>query len=132
MKRFLWTTILSLVGFAIGWQDQGGRPEPVHVITVAIWFGCIGYGFGRIFDTRLPLRKISVVLWWVLTLALVGPIFSAFVPVTSFAVQVAIAGAGGALTGGIIGFAQLKISSTRRNVDRSAERAANTVPHPPL
>ena len=120
MKRFLWTTILAVAGFAIGWQDQGGRPEPVHVITVAIWFGCIGYGFGRIFDTRLPLRKMFVVLGWVLTLTLVGPIFSAFVPVTSFPVQVAIAGAAGALMGGIIGFAQLKISSTRRNVEPSS------------
>ena len=110
---------MAVGGFAIGWQDQGGRLEPQHVLLVTVWFAAIGFGFGSIFAKRRP-RKGFFVFYWALTLGLVAMIFSGFVPATNLPTQVAVAGTIGALLGLIVGVAQVKLSSSWRTVERSA------------
>jgi hypothetical protein len=118
MKRLLWTVAMAVAGFAIGWQDQGIRLDPSHVITLTVWFALIGYGFGSIFAKRLP--KWTLLVHWALTMALVGSIFAPFVPFTYYPAQVAVAGLVGALLGVVMGFVQIKSSSPRHNVEGSA------------
>ena len=117
MKRLLWTVALAVAGFAIGWKDPGVRPDPRHVVIVAVWFCCSGFGFGSIFGKRRP-RKALFLFYWVLTLALVSAIFSPFVPLTPFVERLAFASAAGALLGGAVGFAQLKFSTARQSAER--------------
>src|SRR5271163_1130722 len=69
MKKLLWTAALAVGGFALGWQDQGGRLEPQHVLLVTAWFAAIGFGFGSIFAKRRP-RKGLFVFYWAFTLGL--------------------------------------------------------------
>lgn len=119
MKRLLWTAALAVGGFALGWQDQGGRLEPQHVLLVTVWFAAIGFGFGSIFAKRRPSKGLFV-FYWAFTLGLVAMIFSGFVPASYLPTQVAIAGTIGALLGLIAGIAQVKLSSSWRTVERSA------------
>jgi membrane associated rhomboid family serine protease len=117
MKRLLWTAALAVGGFALGWQDQGGRLEPQHVLLVTVWFAAIGFGFGSIFSKRRPSNWL-LVCYWAFTLGLVAVIFSGFVPLASFPAQAAVAGAIGGLLGGAVGFAQWKLSERRHNAER--------------
>ena len=111
MKRLLWTAILAVGGFAIGWQDQGGRLEPQHVVMVTVWFAAIGFGFGSIFAKHRPSKGLFM-FYWAFTLGLVAMIFSGFVPVANLIVQVAVAGTIGTLLGLIVGVVQVKLSSS--------------------
>ncbi len=117
MKRLLWTAALAVGGFALGWQDQGGRSEPQHVLLVTVWFAAIGFGFGSIFAKRRP-RKGLFVFYWAFTLGLVAIIFSGFVPAANVTTQVVVAGTIGALLGLIVGVAQVKLSSSQSTADR--------------
>lgn len=119
MKRLLWTAALAVGGFALGWQDQGGRLEPQHVLLVTVWFAAIGFGFGSIFAKYRPSKGLFV-FYWAFTLGLVAMIFSGFVPASYLPTQVAIAGATGVLLGLIVGVAQVKLSRAWRTVERSA------------
>jgi|ERR1700733_1449570 len=119
MKRLLWTAIMAVGGFAIGWQDQGSRLETEHVLMITVWFAAIGFGFGSIFTKRPP-RKWLLVFYWVFTLGLVAMIFSGFVPAANLPTQAAIAGIIGALLGMVVGVLQVKFSSSWRAVERSA------------
>jgi len=119
MKRLLWAAVLAVGGFAIGWQDQGGRLELHHVFMVAVLFAAIGFGFGSIFAKRHSSKELFV-FYWAFTLGLVAVIFSGFVPAGSLPVQVAVAGTLGALLGLIVGVAQVKLSSSWRTGGRSA------------
>jgi hypothetical protein len=60
------------------------------------------------------------VFYWGLTLGLVAMIFSGFIPAGNHPVQVAAAGAIGAVLGLIVGLAQVKLSSSWRTAQRSA------------
>jgi hypothetical protein len=119
MKRLFWTAALAISGFALGWQDQGGRLEPRHVLLVTVWFAAIGFGFGSIFAKRRPGRGLFV-FYWAFTLGLVAMIFSGFVPAANPPTQVAVAGTVGAVLGLIVGVAQVRFSSSWRTVERSA------------
>jgi FtsH-binding integral membrane protein len=119
MKRLLWTVAMAVGGFALGWQDQGGRLEPQHVLMITVWFASIGFGFGSIFAKRRP-RKGLFVFYWAFTLGLMAMIFSGFVPVANLPTQVAVAGTIGALLGLIVGVAQVKLSSSWRTAQRLA------------
>lgn len=121
MKRLLWTVALGLGGFVMAWQSQGIRFELGRVIFMTFWFALIGYGFGRIFDRRRKLTKKFVPLWWIGTLALLGPIFSGFVPLPSRLAQICIAGVAGAVVGATAGFLQLKFPSTRHIPNSATE-----------
>jgi hypothetical protein len=109
MKRVVWTLAMTLVGFGLGWHSQGARYEPQNVAAITLWFGCIGFGFGSIFDKRRPSNGVFI-FYRAFTLALIGVFFFPFVPLSQFAAQVVIAAAVGALRGVVVGFAQLKFS----------------------
>jgi hypothetical protein len=117
MKRLSWTIALGLGGFGLAWQSQGIRFELGRVLLVTVWFALIGYGFGRIFDTGHKLPKKFFVLWWSGTLALIGPIFSGFVPLPWPPAQICVAGAVGALVGATAATLQLRLSSTQQIPD---------------
>jgi hypothetical protein len=52
VKRIVWTVGMGLAGFALGWQDQGAKYEPRHVLTVAACFAAIGLVLGTVFSRR--------------------------------------------------------------------------------
>jgi hypothetical protein len=112
MKRVVWTLAMTLVGFGLGWHSQGARYEPENVAAITLWFGCIGFGFGGIFDKRRPSKGLFI-FYRAFTLALIGVFFFPFVPLSQFAAQVVIAGLVGALLGVVVGLAQLKSSERK-------------------
>lgn len=124
MKRILWTVAMAIAGFAIGWLYQGSGIEHRYIVVVTfwiiftIWFAMIGFGFGSIFAKPRPKNGLFV-FYWATTIALVAEVFAGFVPLAFFPAKLAVAGAAGALLGGIFGFAQLKFSDRQQNSERS-------------
>jgi len=121
MKRVFWTVGVSLAGLFIGGK-AGGR---VGVIIGLIWGACIGSGFGAIFTQTMPTKRL--VVYWAVTLMLVGPFFGVVVyavprPYVS-RVQLMVAGVVGAVAGALLGLAlgalQLKRMRRRSEALRS-------------
>jgi hypothetical protein len=117
MKRVLWTAFAALAGFWFGWLGQGKPSDLVLLPILTIWGGCIGYGLGSIFDQRTPTKRLIV--YWAITLALVGSLLFPFIPFRFPVTQVGVAAAIGALVGILVGTLQLKLA-------RPKPRAAGT------
>jgi hypothetical protein len=101
MRRALWTGGVGLGGFILG-TGAG----PVGSALGALWGGAIGYGFGGIFDEKNATKR--VVVYWVGTLALVGPFFgllfgAAMRPYAS-ALPLTVTGVIGSLAGMLVGY----------------------------
>jgi hypothetical protein len=115
LKRVFWTVGVGLAGLFIG-GHAGGR---VGLIIGLIWGACIGSGFGAIFSQTMPTKRL--VVYWTVTLMLVGPFFGVVVyaaprPYVS-RVQLMVAGVVGAAAGALFGLAlgasQLKLMRRR-------------------
>jgi hypothetical protein len=93
---------VGLGGFFIGGEGGG----PAGSALGLVWGACIGYGFGSIFDNKQATKRI--VVYWGLTLALIGIFFGLVLgaPVEP-SVAGAIGAAVGALSGSLIGVIQL-------------------------
>jgi hypothetical protein len=116
MKRVFWTVGVGLAGLFIG-GHSGGR---VGLIIGLIWGACIGSGFWAIFSQTIPTKRL--VVYWAVTLMLVGPFFGVVVyaaprPYVSTA-QLATAGVVGGLLGGLLGvlIGALQLSRLRRRL----------------
>ena len=72
-RRILWTTGIALAGFFIGGKGGGLTGSGLGLL----WGGSIGYGFGSIFDQTRPTKWL--VVYWGVTLALIGPFFGLIV-----------------------------------------------------
>ena len=108
MKRILWTVGIALVGFWFGWFGQG---YPFNFAVLAIfttWGGSIGYGFGSIFDQRTPTTRLIV--YWAITLALVGSLLFPIVPLRFVPAQIGAAATISAVLGILVGIAHLKLA----------------------
>jgi drug/metabolite transporter (DMT)-like permease len=114
MKRLLWTTGLAIFGFYFGWNGQGADVDLRQVAIATVWAGCIGYGFGSIFEQRITGRRLM--LYWAATLFLVGLFFGPLLPFPSFIVRQVLGGAIGALAGILIGTVQLKLARRKSTV----------------
>jgi hypothetical protein len=112
MRRVFWTAGMALIGLFLGWTGQGINLELGKVAIATIWAGGIGYGFGSIFDQRKPTAKLIV--YWAITLALMGVFFGPLLPVASFVARQALGAVIGALVGVLVGSAHLKL--TRRKL----------------
>src|SRR5437773_1464432 len=80
-KRFFWTLGLALVGLWFGVQSVNFLTNFGLLAVCPIWGASIGYGVGTIFDQRRVGRRI--ILYWSVTLVLVGILFSPAVPLNS-------------------------------------------------
>src|ERR1700737_3285960 len=101
MKRVFWTVGLALVGLWGGWFAQGYPLTFVVLAIFTIWGGCIGYGFGNIFDQRTPTRRL--IIYWAVTLGSVGSLLFAIVPLRFLPAQVGVTAGIGALVGMLVG-----------------------------
>ncbi len=101
MKRLYWTAGVGLAGFFVG-GEAGGTSG---VIIGLIWGASIGFGFGAIFCEQRATKRL--ILYWALTLGLLGPFFGVVIeaaprPYVS-ETQLITAGALGALLAGTLG-----------------------------
>jgi hypothetical protein len=101
MRRLYWTAGVGLAGFFVGGKAGGASGALIGLI----WGASAGFGFGAIFCERRPTKLL--ILYWGLTLGLLGPFFGAVVeavprPYVS-ETQLIAAGGLGALVGGTLG-----------------------------
>ena len=101
-RRILWSIGVALVGFLIGGIASGEMGGFLGLI----WGAGIGFGFGSIFDQTDATKR--VIVYWVATIALVGPFFSLIFrrrvfPYNDSVVQQIGIGAVSALVGGLFG-----------------------------
>ena len=108
MRRLFWTVGLAIFGFYFGWNGQGGDLDLRQVAIATVWAGCVGYGFGSIFERRAPGRRL--IFYWAATLALIGLFFGPLLPIASFIVRQALGGVIGALVGVLAGTVQLTLA----------------------
>lgn len=108
MRRIFWTLGMTMIGLFLALKGQDVRVNVREVAAAGIWAGCIGYGFGSIFDQRRPGRRLIV--YWAATLALISPLFSPAVPLPSLPAQLAVVVPIGALVGVLVGTLQLKLA----------------------
>jgi hypothetical protein len=127
MKRFLWTGGMAIAGLLLGLKGQDTRSDVWWTALIVLWFACIGYGLGSIFDQKSPTRWLLV--YWAVTLALVAPFFAlpigaAMLP-DLFNVPRQQVGAGvlGALVGGFLGLVAGTIHSRRLRRSSRASRS---------
>ena len=111
MRRVFWTVGVGLGGFLIGVKGGGVQGSLLGLM----WGGSIGYGFGSIFDRKLPPKLL--VVFWAATLALVGIFFGlllgAGLHVDPSDAQTTMDGAVGAAVGAILGALVGTIQSRR-------------------
>ncbi len=106
-RWILWTAGVGFAGFLIGGIGGGDQGS----VLGFVWGACIGYGFRSIFNNQQA--TIRVVVYWGLTLALIGTFFGLVIgaPVEPSVAKETVAGAIGAaagmLSGSIIGTIQL-------------------------
>jgi hypothetical protein len=110
-RQVIWAVFVGLVGFFVGGKVNGSS----GAIVGAAWGASIGYGIGSIFSQKQAGK--SVVIYWVGTLALFGPIPALFVaavprPEISDA-SLMLAGAAGALVGALVGLPAGMLQSKR-------------------
>jgi hypothetical protein len=118
MKRILWAVGMGIAGLLLGLKGQDTPGDLWWTALIVIWAATIGYGFGSIFDQKVPTRRL--VIYWVATLALVGSFFGLLVgagmrPYASIPQRTAD-GAMGALTGALFGllFGTMQLRRLRR------------------
>jgi hypothetical protein len=111
MKKAAWTVGMALLGFWFGWFGQEYPLKYGVLAILTMWGGCIGYGFGSIFDKRTPTKRL--VIYWAITLALVGSVFFPFVPLRFPFAQIAVAAVAGALVGLLVGNLYLKLAGRK-------------------
>jgi len=143
-KRFFWTLGLALVGLWFGVKSGifltnfgllalcpiWGTCTTVEVsgsellAVCPIWGACIGYGVGTIFDQHRVGRRI--ILYWSVTLVLVGILFSPAVPPNSLSAQLAVAAGISAVVGALVGALHLELAR-RRPFDKLRVRTRKIV-----
>jgi hypothetical protein len=111
MRRAFWTFGLAAMGFFLGWTGQGVNLDLGKVLIATIWAGSIGYGFGSIFDQRRP--GLALIVYWAVTLALLGTFFGPLLPVASFIIRQVLGAAIGTLVGVLLGVVHLKVAQRR-------------------
>jgi hypothetical protein len=99
LKRILWSLGVGLGGFFIGGIGGG----PVGSAVGFVWGACVGFGFGSIFSNKQVSKR--VVVYWALTLALVGTFFGLVIgaPVEPSVAKENVVGAIGASLGALFG-----------------------------
>lgn len=115
IRRIIWTTAIALAGFFIGGKGGGLTGGGLGLL----WGGSIGFGFGSIFDQRHATRWL--VVYWAVTLALIGPFFGLIIgakPDYSLSDQV-VSGGIGAAVGMLLGliFGAIHLWRLRRKSD---------------
>lgn len=115
MRRIFWTAGMSVVGVFLALKGQDVTLNVKEVAVGGIWAGCIGYGFGSIFDQRMFGTRL--IFYWAITLALVGLFFGPLLPVGTFLVRQTLGALIAALAGVLIGTLQLR--RTRRKLRSS-------------
>jgi len=106
-RRILWTAGVALAGFFIGGIGGGVTGSGLGLL----WGGSIGYGFGSIFGQHHATKRL--VVYWGVTLALIGPFFGLIIgarpdySLSDQAVSGGIGAAVGALLGSLIGIIQI-------------------------
>jgi len=121
MRRFFWSAGLAVIGLFLGWTGQGMNLDLGKVAIATLWAGAIGYGFGSIFDQRHPGTRL--IIYWGITLALLGLFFGPLLPGASFFVGQVLGGLIGALIGTLFGIVHLKVAKRKlqaRGVGASA------------
>jgi hypothetical protein len=114
MKRIIWTLSMAVAGLFLGWKGQGSRVDLLEVGTAVIWSAAVGFGFGSIFGQQVGRRWLLI--YWAVTLALVGAFFGPLLPIPWFLAQEAVAVVLGALVGISIGLLQLRMARPRMAV----------------
>ena len=113
-------------GLLIGMKGVD-RPSDLWAATlVVIWAAGIGFGFGSIFDEGRPSKLL--VVYWALTLALVGPFFGvlagALLQTDTSEVRLFLPGVLGALAGAFLGLLVGTLQFSRRRAKlRDSPRA---------
>ena len=108
MRRIFWTLGMTMIGLFLALNGQDVTVSVREVATAGIWAGCIGYGFGSIFDQRAFGRRLT--FYWAATLGLIGLFFGPLLPIASFIVGQILGSVIGALAGVLIGTVQLKLA----------------------
>ena len=121
MRRLLWTFGMGLAGLWFGWYGQGYPLDFGLLATFATWDACIGLGFGSIFDQRCPSTR--VIIYWVITAALMGSALFPLMPLRFVAVQVAVAAGGGAFFGLFVGSLHFRLARRRLRVSKVNDAA---------
>jgi len=98
-KRLLWSLGVGLGGFYIGGVGGG----PTGSALGLVWGACVGYGFGSVVTYKQATKH--VVIYWGLTLALIGIFFGLVIgaPVEPSVAKESVAGAAGAAVGALFG-----------------------------
>ena len=109
MRRIFWTLGMTIIGLFLGLKGQHSEVNVRELAIEGVWAGCIGYGFGSIFDQRRR-PGTQLIIYWAVTLALLGLFFGQLLPVASFIVQLALGGLVGALVGALLGIVHLKVA----------------------
>jgi hypothetical protein len=101
MRRFLWTVGVSFAGFFVG----GKIGSFWGAVSGSILGATIGFGFGSIFSQQHPTKRLLV--YWVATLGLIGPLFGVLIEAMlqdyASEAHLIVAGAVGALVGALLG-----------------------------
>lgn len=79
MRRICWTAGLASIGLLLGLKGQDTADDAKWTVLTVLWFACIGYGIGNIFDQKHASKR--VIAYWAMTLALVGPLW--FLPLAA-------------------------------------------------
>ena len=111
MRRIFWTLGMTMIGLFLALKGQDVRVNVREVAVAGIWAGSIGFGFGSIFSQHRS--GMRLVIYWAVTLALVGLFFGPLLPIKSFIVGEVLGGAIGALIGVLVGTLQLKLTQRK-------------------
>jgi len=115
---------MGLAGLFLGLKGQDTVTDVWWTALSSIWAATMGYGIGSIFDQRIPTKW--VVIYWMATMAVVGPLFAVVIedvinPFSSNTRQIA-AGATGVLVGAFLGmiFGNIHTKRLRRKLQTSS------------
>jgi hypothetical protein len=99
VRRLLWTVGVGLVGFYIGGMGGG----LAGAVVGFVWGAGIGYGLGSIITKKQATKRVLV--YWGLTLALIGTFFGLVIgaPPEASLAKVTVGGAIGAVAGALLG-----------------------------
>jgi hypothetical protein len=117
MKRIFWTVGMAVAGFFLAWKAQGATLDLKELLLITAWVGCVGYGFGSIFEGRFSGRRL--VVYWAVTIAMVSPLFSPALPFSSNSLRLTVAAAIGALIGTLLGMVQVKLARRKPSLSGS-------------
>lgn len=111
VRRIFWTLGMTLIGLFLALKGQDVQVNVTEMAIGGIWGAAIGYGIGSIFDQRRPGRRL--IIYWAVTLALLGLFFGPLLSVASFVVRQALGCMIGALVGVLLGIVHLKVASKK-------------------